>query len=585
MRQQLVRSIRCAALAAGLLVALLAAGPATAGAQSTPGYRIIGGQISYNGSATRQCPTPSTGSCGDIGNGWNRSSLDHNHGTAATFSVHSPGGTVDLPQGPGTVAVPFAPLRIDSWNNTYDWTDTGTSGYCESPESTKYSHSDLQHDGGTSPSLYDFGVRISRGSGSNELDVSLAQPGDADGIQHYASYGIRYPVYETASSILGNWVNTSPCPDRSGTSSGRENLWTYSPTDFYPESKQNVQQTAASGPPVCDSAGTCVVHAQGTSSWSYGPQYGGDDISGSMRINWSVDVEFGCATVVASEVDGVRPAWRSGDSLADFPNDDAMCAATWVPRIDERFVPQGLALRGGSALISGYTCRFADSGDGCRKKSKTERCRLMSVQLSTGRVTANRHFSRQQCAHGGGVAVDPKGHIWIADTKKLVFLNGIHDNQPKKLALKSPIEAAFLTETPSGRIQLGDWAQKGSPQLWTFKWKTLYRCLAKKVALKVAEDCDASTKGASTEGGSVDIPQDAQGAAYGPGGLWVARSTSKWGKLRTRSRSLGFGPGVEEIEFAADGSLWAVFEAGSKKFPAPRPFLPVIARFDVDALK
>ena len=182
----------------------------------------------------------------------------------------------------------------------------------------------------------------------------------------------------------------------------------------------------------------------------------------------------------------------------------------------------------------------------------------------------------------GGVAVDPKGHIWIADTRKLVFLRGIHDNQPRTLKLKSPdtlksspLEAAFLTESPSGRIHLGDWGQKGTPRLWEFKWKTLYQRLAKKTGLRPG-DSEAH----------VPIPQDAQGAAYTPGGrLWVARSTSTWGKLRTPSKTLGFGPGVEEIEFAADGSLWAVFEAGSKKFPGPKPFLPIIARFDVDALK
>ena len=290
-----------------------------------------------------------------------------------------------------------------------------------------------------------------------------------------------------------------------------------------------------------------------------------------------------CGTLLAPHVRGVRPAWRSGHKLELFENYDAMCAATWVPQIDKRFVPQGLALRGGgSVLISGYTCHLADSGAGCKKESKktepnVERCRLMSVQLSTGKVTANRYFSRGQCKHGGGVAVAPDGRIWIADTNRLVVLKGIHDKLPKTLKLrKKPkqLKAAFLTQTPSGKILLGEWADKGKPRIRAYTWEKLKKHLDEKTGL-----------GIDDENWSVRIPQDAQGAAYGPNGLWVARSTSTWGRLSTPSGKKGFGPGVEEIEFAADGSLWAVFEAGSKRFPAPKPFLPVIARFDVDALK
>ena len=196
-----------------------------------------------------------------------------------------------------------------------------------------------------------------------------------------------------------------------------------------------------------------------------------------------------CGTLLAPHVRGVRPAWRSGVKLALFENYDAMCAATWVPQIDKRFVPQGLALRGGgSVLISGYTCHLADSGAGCKKESKkteanVERCRLMSVQLSTGKVTANRYFSRGQCKHGGGVAVAPDGRIWIADTNRLVVLKGIHDKLPKTLKLrKKPkqLKAAFLTQTPSGKILLGEWADKGKPRIRAYTWEKLKKHLGEK---------------------------------------------------------------------------------------------------------
>lgn len=305
----ILRASRCV-LGVALVVALGFAAPAS-GAEA---YRIIGGKISYNGSATRSCPTPSTGSCGDMGNGANRSSLDYNHGTAASLSVYSSGGPVNLPQGPGTSAAAAAPLKIESWNHTFNWTDTGTSGYCEGAESSRYSTSDLRHDGGQAPSLYEFGVRIRRGSGANELDISLVQPGDADNVQHYASYGIRYPVYETASSVLGTMEVTSPCPDRQQPpSSGRENLWSLSPVEIYPPSG-TVQEIATSDPPVCDQTGKCVVHARGSTSVPYDGTFGGDDVRGSMTITWSVDVQI---------ADGECRDGHNNDfdALTDFPFD------------------------------------------------------------------------------------------------------------------------------------------------------------------------------------------------------------------------------------------------------------------------
>lgn len=278
-------ALACAVVVAGAGcgVSLVAAAPAS-GTETT--YRIVGGEISYDGSSTRKCPSSSTGTCGDQGNGVTRTSFTENHDTAASFSVYSPGltATSEDPH-----AIVFAPLNIDSWNHTFNWTETFTSSYCGPTETTEYSHSDLQHDGGTSPSLYELAVRISARTGSNGLDISLAQPGDV-GVY---SIGIRYPEYETASSVLGTWETTSPCADRSSTSSSRENLLAYCPFDFYPcTPPRTAHGTATSDPPVCDQAGTCLVRARGSTRWSYGPEYGGDDVSGSTTITWSVDVEI-----------------------------------------------------------------------------------------------------------------------------------------------------------------------------------------------------------------------------------------------------------------------------------------------------
>jgi hypothetical protein len=67
------------------------------------------------------------------------------------------------------------------------------------------------------------------------------------------------------------------------------------------------------------------------------------------------------------------------------------------------------------------------------------------------------------------------------------------------------------------------------------------------------------------------IPDHAQGAAIGGGGLWIARSDWSWGTLDrldpatgTPQRRYEIAPGTEGIAFGSAGRLWAVSEAGSR---------------------
>ena len=188
--------------------------------------------------------------------------------------------------------VALAPLNIGGWDHKFDATQQYTGGECGGMQ--RFVDSDVQHDGGTSPSLYELRVRIAPGPDGPAVSLGPAQGDDP-------FVGFRFPRYETASSVLVTDETISPCFNSS--SSSRTNLLSRGVFDFYAESKQNVQETASTGPPVCDSAGTCVVRAEGTSSWSYGPEYGGDDLSGSMAINWWVNVEIGPS---GGRCDGVK---------------------------------------------------------------------------------------------------------------------------------------------------------------------------------------------------------------------------------------------------------------------------------------
>jgi hypothetical protein len=75
------------------------------------------------------------------------------------------------------------------------------------------------------------------------------------------------------------------------------------------------------------------------------------------------------------------------------------------------------------------------------------------------------------------------------------------------------------------------------------------------------------------------IPDHAQGAANGAGGLWIARRALSIGStpLPAPQRRYEIAPGTEGIAFGNAGRLWAVSEAGSRHiydYPFLRPFQP-----------
>jgi hypothetical protein len=94
------------------------------------------------------------------------------------------------------------------------------------------------------------------------------------------------------------------------------------------------------------------------------------------------------------------------------------------------------------------------------------------------------------------------------------------------------------------------------------------------------------------------IPDHAQGAAIGGGGLWIARSDWSWGTLDrldpstgARQRRYDIAPGTEGIAFGSAGQLWAVSEAGSRHiYDHPflglfEPFFPLVFALDLSRLE
>jgi streptogramin lyase len=103
---------------------------------------------------------------------------------------------------------------------------------------------------------------------------------------------------------------------------------------------------------------------------------------------------------------------------------------------------------------------------------------------------------------------------------------------------------------------------------------------------------------ASQAAAVIAIPDNAQGAAFHDGALWVARSDWNWGTLDRLDPQTGaplrryqFAAGVEGIDFDADGRLWAVSEAGARHYfdhlllRRIEPFFPLVFAVDPSHLQ
>jgi hypothetical protein len=113
-------------------------------------------------------------------------------------------------------------------------------------------------------------------------------------------------------------------------------------------------------------------------------------------------------------------------------------------------------------------------------------------------------------------------------------------------------------------------------------------------AATLARLSDGQTLEASQAATVLTIPDHAQGAAIGGGGLWIARSDWNWGTLDrldpvtgAPQRRYEIAPGTEGLAFGNAGRLWAVSEAGSRHiYDHPfldlfQPFFPLVFALDL----
>jgi hypothetical protein len=302
---------------------------------------------------------------------------------------------------------------------------------------------------------------------------------------------------------------------------------------------------------------------------------------GSFGVTFN---DFQCVT--ASTCEGVtpftvRPLLSNPPPLSPFEDhsgfvdeqvDNAACEAVWVPTVlppwpnDQGFVPQGLAVSGGTALVSGYM--FPGF-----------RCRIVGVNLETGASTGTYDLPTY-CRHAGGISIDGAGRIWISDTRqvgsdeigKLILLRNPADlfsGDPRPIfsEIEIGLKGSFLVDS-GANLWIGNYTKTGPGSIYKFPISSY---LLPRVLARQPIELAAST-------GLRSVPRKTQGASFNGTALWASSSTSTWGELRAGASGVkAFGPGTEEILFSG-GCLWAVFEAGSKRWPTKS--FTVVARFD-----
>jgi sugar lactone lactonase YvrE len=274
---------------------------------------------------------------------------------------------------------------------------------------------------------------------------------------------------------------------------------------------------------------------------------------------------------VAADPAGVAPRYTSR-SLSKIPNARAVTRRIWSPGIDVGYVPQGVSFIDGAVYVSAFWSVH-------RKVSKGP-CRIYRIDPKSGRVTGKLKLPRS-CTHAGGLAKGAPGILFLSDTHKLFKIALAPRNDPKLgkvvqiVRLRDGVKGSFAAGLP-GRIFLGSYQKKRRGRLHVFGTAKLPRSLQSSEVLRY-----------------LSIAPRSQGAAFDRAGfLWITQSSSKFGRLQKIDPNTGavlkryrMPVGIEDISFDARGQLWAVSEAGTRRWRHWTTFYPVVFRLDPAKLR
>ena len=271
-----------------------------------------------------------------------------------------------------------------------------------------------------------------------------------------------------------------------------------------------------------------------------------------------------CPRLTFGDVVGVPPA-HLPHRLSRSTNDGALCAGWWIPRTARnRMVPQGLAVRGHTAWVSGY--------DDARLSRRF--CRVLRMDLRTGRSLAEhgRIRAADLCRHGGGLAIDSNG-LWLIEKVRLWLLDPETLDVRRTWELRRPVWGSYLVRHDH-RLGIAGWGRR--PRLFWYDVRHLLAPTTTTLTPRLAI-------------GSRPAPRDGQGALMadldGVTRLWWVRSTSRCGVLGG-SRSVGFLPGAEGTSVVGK-HLYAISESTVPRYQrkGDRPVVPALARYDLSRFR
>ena len=286
-----------------------------------------------------------------------------------------------------------------------------------------------------------------------------------------------------------------------------------------------------------------------------------------------------CDGLTRRDVRGSDPTYTK-KRLARFRNHTYVCRGVWLPRPRRLLVPQGIAVTGGTAWISGYRHR---KGFGQRP------CRLVRVDLETGRRLAYHRAiygrvgkrPRTYCRHGGGM-VQRGRWLWLVEASKLWLVapsHGGRDLEARRVwRIESPVRGSTLV---MGKRSIGvvPFQTSGPARI---HWFSIAKLKRRGVLDLAAKSQGRHQLGAYT---TTKVPRLVQGATLDSRGrLWLARSNLACGELMTPSgRRIAFVPGAEGIQFGPTGRrLWTVSESGAQPYATrlDKPFTPGIVSYE-----
>jgi len=284
---------------------------------------------------------------------------------------------------------------------------------------------------------------------------------------------------------------------------------------------------------------------------------------------------FAAAASADTGIAGSRPTYSQRDP-AEPPNAAAIRARMWVPEIDSGYVPQGVTVAEGSVVLATYN-----------SEGVQPRCRLFRIDLRT-LVLTGRFDLPMICGHAGGLAYAGGRRLFVADTAHLFEID-------LERAFDAARADSAVVRTLSLRFPLrGSFAAYRDGALWIGVYQASQPGRIYRMPLAVIDRAqEPPGLGEDDASASLEVAVKSQGASFDRDGfLWLSQSSSQEGSLQKVDPNTGkvlasyaAVPGIEDLGFDADGMLWAVSEAGAKRWHNWPTYYPLLFSIDVKALR